>query len=111
MAEFSDRAWGSISEGDYADAGDFCAASLIDLNPSGQEKSKANCKLPVREPKAMGGRVNRNALGAAAAALAGARGGVKAPTADKRKAARSLIRLYGEGKMEPPESLRRLAGG
>lgn len=107
MAEFSDKPWSQFSESDYPDADSFCAASLIDLNPPGEGKVKALCKLPVREP---GGSYNRNAIFAAAAALAGARGGVKAPPEAKRKAARALLRLYKQMEAEPPESLRRLAG-
>jgi hypothetical protein len=103
---FSDKPWGSISESDYEDAGAFCAACLIDLNEPGRPKVKDRCKLPVKEP---GGVYNRNAIHAAAAALAGARGGVQAPPEEKRKAARKLIRLYREMDEEPPESLRRLA--
>lgn len=104
---FSNKPWGSISESDYEDAEAFCAACLIDLNPSGKEKIKSLCKLPVKEPN---GTYNRNAIHAAAAALAGARGGVDAPPEAKRKAARKLIRLYREMNEEPPESLRRIAG-
>lgn len=104
---FSDRPWGQISESDYEDADAFCAACLIDLNPPGKEKTKALCKLPVKEP---GGAYNRNAIHAAAAALAGARGGVKAPPEAKAKAARALVRLYREMDEEPPESLKRMAG-
>jgi len=104
----SNKPWGRISESDYKDAAAFCKACLIDLNEPGEEKTKANCKLPVYEP---GGALNRNAVHAAAAALAGARGGVQAPPEEKRKAARKLIRLYRELDEEPPESLRRIAGG
>ncbi len=103
---FSDRPWGSISESDYQDANTFCAACLIDLNPPGKDKVKSKCKLPIKEPS---GAINRNAVHAAAAALAGARGGVQAPSEEKRKAARKLLRLYSEMNEEPPESLRRLA--
>jgi hypothetical protein len=103
----SGKPWGSISESDYKDAEQFCKACLIDLNDPGKPKTKAACKLPIREP---GGAVNRNAVHAAAAALAGARGGVDAPLAQKRKAARKLLSLYAELKEEPPESLRQLAG-
>jgi len=104
---FSDKPWGSISESDYRDADQFCAACLIDLNPPGKDKVKANCKLPVREP---GGAYNRNAIHAAAAALAGARGGVQAPPDEKRKAARALLRLYRQMDETPPESLKQIAG-
>ncbi len=103
---FSEKPWGSISESDYPDAGAFCAACLIDLNEPGQEKIKSKCKLPVRQPD---GQYNRNAIHAAAAVLAGARGGVDAPPEAKRKAARKLVRLYAEMDEEPPEAVRRLA--
>lgn len=102
---FSDKPWGGITASDYSDAAAYCAACLLDLNPLGKEKTKAACKLPVKEP---GGAYNRNAIHAAAAVLAGARGGVQASPEEKRKAARRLIRLYREMEEEPPESLRRL---
>ena len=110
MAAFSDKPWDEIAESDYADAKEFCAACLIDLNPPGKDKTKQGCKLPIKEPRSMGGRVNRNAVIAAAAVLAGGRGGVKAPRDQQRKAARSLVQLYREMKDEPPERLRKLAG-
>jgi hypothetical protein len=69
VAELSTRPWVSISESNCRDAGQFCAACLIDLNPSGEEKTRALCRLPVREP---GGACHRNGIRAAAAALAGA---------------------------------------
>ncbi|RLG78464.1 MAG: hypothetical protein DRO14_00575 [Thermoprotei archaeon] len=102
----SNKPWGPITAADYRSAAAFCKACLIDLNPSGETKVKANCKLPVYEP---GGALNRNAVHAAAGVLAGARGGVDAPAAEKRKAARKLIRLYRELDEEPPEAVRRLA--
>jgi len=104
---FSGKLWGSISQSDYKDAEAFCAACLIDLNEPGTQKIKGKCKLPVKEP---GGQYNANAIHAAAAVLAGARGGVDAPPEEKRAAARQLIRLYGEMNETPPDSLRRLAG-
>lgn len=103
----SNRPWGQFSEADYETAAQFCSASLIDLNPPGREKTKELCKLPVEEP---GGDLNRNAVHAAAAVLAGGRGGVDAPPEAKRAAARKLLRLYRELGEEPPESIRRLAG-
>lgn len=81
-------------------------ACLIDRG--GDAPVKQRCSLPVREPN---GDVNKNALGAAAAALAGGRGGLSGVSAEqKARAARALIRLYGQADMEPPDSLRRLAG-
>jgi hypothetical protein len=103
---FSRKPWGSISESDYKDMKAYCDACLIDLNEPGAQKVKGKCKLPIREP---GGQYNMNAIHAAAAVLAGARGGVQAPAEEKRKAARKLIRFYREMDEEPPESLRRLA--
>lgn len=102
----SNRPWSNVTPADYPTAEAFCRACLIDLNPPGEEKTKTLCKLPVYEPD---GDLNRNAVHAAAAALAGARGGVQAPAAAKRRAARRLIRLYRQLDEEPPESLRRLA--
>ena len=108
MPSFSSKPWGQFSESDYSTPEAFCSAALIDTNPSGSPKSKANCKLPVKEP---GGAYNRNGIHAAAAALAGARGGVSAPADQKRRAARALVRLYGQMNEQPPDSLKRLASG
>jgi hypothetical protein len=107
---FSNRPWSQIKESDYRDAAAFCSACLIDLNPPGGDKSKGDCKLPVKEP---GGAVNINAVHAAAAALAGARGGVQAPTDKKRAAAKRLVNYYGQDKNGPPapDSLKRMANG
>jgi hypothetical protein len=57
--------------------------------------------------------LNRNGLHAAAAALAGARTeeGPNLTPEQKRKAARHLIRHYRDLEEEPPESLRKMAGG
>ena len=109
MADASDRKWSSVAESDYADAKEYCAACLIDLNPRGEEKTKERCKLPVREPKKLGGRVNRGAVHAAANVLAGGRGGIDAPAAEKRKAARKLVRLYRDLGEDPPDAIRELA--
>ena len=109
MAGVSEKRWGSISESDYADAREYCAACLIDLNPPGEEKTKERAKLPVYEPRTLGGRLNRGAVHAAAVVLAGGRGGVDAPEERKHEAARKLVRLYRELDEDPPESIRELA--
>ncbi len=101
----SNRPWGQFKESDYT-LEQWHRACLIHLH-DGAPTSKAQCKLPVREPD---GTLNRNGVHAAAAALAGARGGVDAPMEQKRAAARKLITLYNELDEEPPESIRRLAG-
>lgn len=110
MVAISTRPWSEISESDYEDAVDFCRACLINLNEGPEsEWTKANCKLPVYEPKRLGRKLNRNAVFAAAAALAGARGGVNAPPAAKRAAAKTLLRLYKLLDAEPPEAIQNLA--
>ena len=103
----SNRPWdGAASR--YASTDAYCGACLIDLNPSGADKTQANCKLPVYEPN---GDLNRAAVHAAAAVLAGGRGGVDAPPAAKAAAARKLARCYRMLDEPPPGSLQRLAGG
>lgn len=100
----SDKPWSRFDESDYNDE-QWYEACLI-KPPRNEYTAKAQAKLPVREPD---GTLNRNGVHAAAAALAGARGGVKASPEDKRKAARQLIRLYRELEEEPPESIKRMA--
>jgi HK97 family phage prohead protease len=83
----------------------YLRSCLVDRGGEGPAKGRAS--LPVLEPD---GTLNTNALGAAAAVLAGARGGVRNVTgAQKSAAARKLIRYYGAAGMEPPPSLRALA--
>jgi len=100
----SDKPWSQFSESDY-DIEQWHRACLIHQH-EGAPTAKTQCKLPVREPD---GTLNRNGVHAAAAVLAGARGGVQAIREDKRKAARALIRLYRELEEEPPESIKRIA--
>jgi hypothetical protein len=106
-AGLSRKPWSGAAS-NYNDTDAYCAACLIDLNPSGAEKKQALCKLPVKEP---GGAVNVNALHAAASALAGGRTKLQASTAAKAAAARKLLSLYRRAGEEPPESLTKLAGG
>ena len=103
----SNEAWSKFTDADYASAGALCDASLINLNTGPRSGwTKDACKLRVYEPD---GDLNRNGVHAAAAVLAGARGGVDAPAAAKSAAARKLVRLYGEIHETAPDSLRRLA--
>jgi hypothetical protein len=101
----SNKPWSQFSESDYS-IEQWRRACLIDMG--GDRENKGNFKLPVREPD---GTLNRNGVHAAAAALAGARGGVQAPPEQKRRAARALMRLYSELVEDPPESVRRIASG
>ncbi len=107
MAGTTNKAW----DGDaarFVDADTFCRACLIDLNPKGATKIKGACHLPVQEPD---GTINVHALYAAAAALAGGRGGVKLSEPDKRLAARKLAALYRAAKLPVPASITALASG
>lgn len=100
----SEKPWSQFSESDYT-LEQWYEACLI-KPPKSEYTAKVQAKLPVREPN---GTLNRNGVQAAAAALAGARGGIKATPEEKRKAARQLLRLYRELEEEPPESIKRLA--
>jgi hypothetical protein len=100
------KPWSDYSESDYS-LEQWHAACLIHLHDSG-DYTKADCKLPVKTPD---GTVNKNGVFAAAAALAGARGGVQAPDSEKASAAKSLIGLYGKIGAKPPPSLTMLAHG
>lgn len=103
----SNRPWSQVTVADYPDAGTYCDACLINENTGPRaDWSKDRCKLPVREP---GGDLNRNAVHAAAAVLAGARGGVDAPATLRRRAARTLTRLYRQLDETAPDTLRRMA--
>lgn len=85
-------------------------STLIHLAPGpGQDPdTKGLHKLPVRNP---GGTLVRRAILSAASILAGARGGVKAPSDQKVTAAQEVVRLYREELGEdPPKSVIRLSG-
>jgi len=102
----SNAAWdGSASR--WPDAESYAKSCLINLNKGPTANwTKDNCKLPIREPN---GAINANALGPAAAALNGGRGGVDAPVPAKKAAAKKLMSAYREAKMEPPDDLKKLA--
>lgn len=103
---FTSGPWDAAGVKSGQEAGPYCACCLMDLNEGAKVKDR--CKLPVRSTP--GGPYNLNAMAAAAAALAGGRGGLDAPGDEKRKAARKLVRLYREAGKEPPAALRRVAG-
>jgi HK97 family phage prohead protease len=71
------------------------------------DTAKTRYALPVLEP---GGDLNVNAMHAAAAVLAGGRGGVNAPAAAKAAAARRLRRYYGMAGEEMPPAMVAMAG-
>ncbi|HLY30706.1 MAG TPA: hypothetical protein VKQ36_06735 [Ktedonobacterales bacterium] len=103
----STRPWDGGAE-NYSDAGAYCDACLVNENDGPRSGwVKAKCHLPVQEP---GGDYNRTALGSAAAALAGARGGgVQIAPALKKAAAKKLVGLYQRFNLPIPDSLKNMA--
>lgn len=105
IAEFiehlSERPWSDYTKADYS-IEQWHAACLIHLH-QGPPTSKSECKLPVKTPN---GALNRNGVHAAAAALAGARGGVHASPEQKASAARALRGYYRQMSEEAPDSLK-----
>jgi ribosomal protein S18 acetylase RimI-like enzyme len=101
LAHISEEAWSNYTKADYT-LEQWHAACLIHVH-EGDPTSKSQCKLPVKTPD---GALNRNGVHAAAAALAGARGGLKGVSADqKKKAGNALKRYYAQLDEDPPESL------
>jgi hypothetical protein len=98
--DISTRPWSNWTKADYTPE-QWHNACLIHIH-DGPPTSKSQCKLPVKTPT---GTLNRNGVHAAAAALAGARGGVNAPSDEKAKAARALVRYYRELGDQAPASL------
>jgi hypothetical protein len=96
----SEKPWSDYTEADYS-LEQWHRACLIHQH-QGAPTSKQQCKLPVRTPA---GVLSRAGVHAAAAALAGARGGVNASADEKMKASAALVRLYGKLNEEPPPSL------
>jgi hypothetical protein len=111
VSDVSDRPWSGVTSASYPTAAEYCAACLIDENEPGHMQSKARCKLPVYEPRRLGGQLNRNAVHAAANRLVRERGGVQAPLAVKQAVAQRLLDLYGVIGDPPPRALRLLAAG
>jgi 2'-5' RNA ligase len=101
LQHISEEAWSNFTKADYT-LEQWHAACLIHTH-EGEVTSKSECKLPVKTPD---GALNRNGVHAAAAALAGARGGLKGVSEEqKKKAANALKRYYSQLDEEAPESL------
>jgi hypothetical protein len=100
IEHLSEKPWSDYTASDYT-VEQWHAACLIHQH-EGAPTSKNQCKLPVKTPN---GAVNRNAVHSAAAALAGARGGVHASSEEKASAAKALIRYYHQMDEKPPPSL------
>lgn len=101
IQHLSETPWSNYTAADYS-IEQWHAACLIHMH-DGPPTSKSQCKLPVKTPS---GVVNKNGVHAAAAALAGARGGVNASSDQKAKAARALRGYYRQMNEEPPPSLK-----
>lgn len=98
------KPWSSYKQSDYS-LEQWHAACLIHHH-QGAPTAMVQCKLPVKTPD---GVLNKNGVQAAAAALAGSRGGVIASSSDKGAAAKTLLRYYSQLNMKPPDSLTSLA--
>jgi hypothetical protein len=101
LEHLSDVPWSNYTAADYT-VEQWHAACLIHLH-DGPPTSKSECKLPVKTPS---GVVNKNGVHAAAAALAGARGGVHASEVQKASAAKALRGYYTQMNEDPPPSLK-----
>lgn len=98
-AAVSDRPWSDFTAADYNDE-QWERACILDRGEG--DTAKQRWALPIREPD---GTLNRNGVHAAAAALAGARGGVDAPADAKEAAAGRLRSAYRDLGEDPPDSL------
>lgn len=106
---FEDTPWTGPTLSDFGgNVNAYCDASLIDLNDGTGRKTAGNCKLQIK--RNADAPVNMGALRACAAILAGARGGVVAPADAKRAAARRLVSLMRQAKMQPGDNLMRMSG-
>lgn len=100
IEHLSEKPWSMYTASDYS-IEQWHAACLIHQH-DGPPTSKSQCKLPIKTPN---GAVNRNGVYSAAAALAGARGGVNASPEQKAAASRVLLRQYQAMGKSPPASL------
>lgn len=101
LTHISETPWSNYTKADYT-LEQWHAACVLHIH-DGAPTSKSQCKLPVKTPD---GALNRNGVHAAAAALAGARGGLKGVSADQRtKAQNAIKRYYSQLEEEAPESL------
>lgn len=100
ISHLSEQPWSSYTKTDYT-LEQWHAACLIHQH-EGPSTSKSQCKLPVKTPN---GAINRNGVHAAAAALAGARGGVDASAEQKASAKAAIRRLYAQMDEKPPPSM------
>lgn len=96
----SEKPWSDYTSADYS-IEQWHDACLIHQH-NGSPTSKSQCKLPVKTPS---GTLNRNGVHAAAAALAGARGGVNASPEEKTSAMKQIRGAYSKLGEKPPPSM------
>ena len=84
--KFTDTKWSSPES--ELEAGAYCSVCLMDWNPSGQEKVKDKCALPIRSRP--GAPINKGALRNASSRISQVKG---APSAMKSRAAARLKSL------------------
>ncbi len=103
---FTNKPWdGSANR--WPDAASYADSSLINLNTGARSNwTKGNVKLPIQEPN---GDYNVNAIHSAASVLSGGMGGVQAPPAAKKAAAKKLVALYARMKEDVPPSIKQMA--
>lgn len=101
----STKPWSDYKESDYT-LEQWHNACIIHQH-QGPPTSKSQCKLPIKTP---GGAINKNGVHAAAAVLAGARGGVDATPHEKVDAASFLVRIYKQMNEKPPDSIVNVLG-
>jgi len=124
-SRISDKAWGDVDKTTLGNAvakayasGSITKAQIrqiylyvpdeaFDKDSDGKPTfAHSKAKLPVAEFSGGSITINRNGVHAAAAALAGGRGGVDLPTADMAAAKRRLRGLYRKLKEDAPDSLK-----
>jgi hypothetical protein len=100
-AAISEEPWSNFTAADYT-LEQWRRACIITM-PGGDPESKSTYKVPIKTPS---GALSRAGVHAAAAALAGARGGVDAPAEQKAKARARLRSAYKQLGDTPPDSLK-----
>lgn len=100
LKHVSEVPWSNYTKADYT-LEQWHNACLIHQH-QGAPTAQSQCKLPVKTPN---GTLNRNGVHAAAAALAGARGGVNASSEEIAAAKKAVVRFYGQLNEDPPDSL------
>jgi hypothetical protein len=100
LSHIDTKPWSDYTKADYTPE-QWHRACLVHIH-QGTPTSKDQCKIPVRTPN---GEINRNGVQAAAAALAGARGGVNASPEKTSLAKRAVSRLYSQLGEKAPSSL------